>query len=460
MQILRENKSIFSRSEDDIGCTSVIEHDILTTDEVPVKQPDRRIPPQLQPEVRKHLQKWMKQGVIRESTSPYGQQLVIVKKKDGGLRLCCDFRQLNQKTFKDAYPLPRVQEVLEAVKGAKWYSVMDLVSGYLQVPLAERCKHKTAFRALGQLFEFEKMPFGVCNGPATFSRLMSKCFGDLNLIWLIIFLDDLLLYSKTIDEMLERLEIVFKRLGDFGLKIKPSKVHLFQREVCHLGYKISEEGISTDPDKISAITGWNTPDNDKELHSFLGLAGYYRRFVKNFAQIAKPLYDILNTNRSKKRCKTTEQDKKTFKEKWTSKCQQSFETLKQKLTTAPILGYPDFSLPFILEIDASLEGLGAVLSQKQSNGPVVLAYASRSLKPAEQNMKNYSSMRLELLGLKWAVTEKFKEYRSSHQGNAGFELVINNNQLFIYHVNIFDDCQLTVNFTADGKVKDIQYIGD
>ena len=181
----------------------------------------------------------------------------------------------------DSYPLPRVQELLDALTGSKYYSVMDLISGYLQLPLAERCKFKTAFRALGQLFEFERMPFGIIYGPATFSRLMSKCFGDLNLVWLIIFLDDLLVYSKTIDEMLDRLAVVFEILKMFGLKIKPSKVHLFQKEVSHLGFHVSEKGITTDPEKISTITEWKIPD--KDLHSFLGLAGYYRKFVKDFA---------------------------------------------------------------------------------------------------------------------------------------------------------------------------------
>ena len=210
--------------------------------------------------------------------------------------------------------------------------------------------------------------------------------------------------------MLDRLAVVFERLKKYGLKFKPSKVHLFQREVCHLGYHISEKGISTDPDKVSAITEWGIPDNDKDLHSFLGLASYYRRFVKDFAKIAKPLYGILNVNRSKKKVRTTQQDRRTFKDKWTPACTEAFQILKHKLISAPVLGFPDFELPFILEVDSSLDGIGAVLSQKQEGRKVVLVYASRSLKESEQNMKNYSSMRLELLGLKWAVTEKFKDY--------------------------------------------------
>ena len=274
-----------------------------------------------------------------ESTNPYGQQLVIVEKKSGELKLCCDFRLLNKKTLADSYPLPTVQELLDALKGSKYYLVMDLISGYSQLPLSERCKFKTAFRALGQLFEFERMPFGIINGPATFSRLISKCFGDLNLVWLIIFLDDLLVYSKTIDEMLDRLAVVFERLKMFGLKIKPSKVHLFQREVSHLGFHVSEKGIPTDPEKISAFTEWEIPDHDKDLNSFLGLAGYYRKFVIDFAKIAKPLYDILNVNRSKKKIRTTQEDKKALKDKWTPACTEAFETLKHKLTSAPVLGF-------------------------------------------------------------------------------------------------------------------------
>ena len=271
----------------------------------------------------------------------------------------------------------------------------------------ESAIEKTAFRVgTGGLYEYLRMPFGLCNSPATFQRLMEACFTEENFDILLLYLDDILVFSKTIEEHLHRLDLVFSKLKSHGLKMKPSKCSFFNTSVKYLGHIVSADGVSTDPEKTETIRSWPTPTSEKELRSFLGLAGYYRRFVKDFSKIAKPLHNITKDNNKKKKKSTS----RPFLELWTEECDVAFNELKLRLTSSPILGYPDFTRSFILETDASFDGLGAVLSQDQEHGHVEIAYASRTLRPTERNMENYSSMKLELLALKWAVTDKFRDY--------------------------------------------------
>ena len=329
---------------------------------------------------------------------------MLVRKKCGALRICSDFRLLNLKTIKDAYPLPRIEETLDSLHGAVWFSCMDLSSGYHQVAMAEEDKEKTAICTPFGLFEHNRMAFGLCNAPATFQRLMQNCFQkDLLQNCLLVYLDDLICYSKTFEDHLVRLEKVFNRIRECGLKLNPLKCQFLKQEVKYLGHVISQGGVATDPDKTRAIRDWETPTCAKQLSSFLGLGGYYRRFVKDFSKIAKPLHALCAGPKDKKKSMP-------FGETWTDACQDAFEELKLRLITAPVLGYADFTKPFILETDASFAGLGAILSQEQDGVRKVLAYASRGLRPPERNMSNYSSMKLELLALKWAVTEKFKDF--------------------------------------------------
>ena len=363
-----------------------MKHRIHTTDELPVKQADRRLPPHLQPEVKEELHKWLNAGIITESSSPYASQIVVVKKKTGGVRICCDFRPLNQKTIKDAFPLPNINEALESLHGAKYFSSLDLTQGYMQVELDERDRHKTAFRALGSLYEFSRLPFGLCNSPASFGRLMMKIFGDLNMQSLVVFLDDILVHADSIDEMIDRLDTVFSRLKLANLKLKPSKCHLFKEKVVYLGHEISQNGIETSAEKIEAISKWPVPRTIKELRSFVSLASYYRRFVHKFADIAAVLTDLMSTGEKNKKSSA----KQSLQGKWTEECQKAFEKLKQHLVSAPGLAYPCFETLFQLETDASNIGLGAVLFQKQDGRRHVIAYASRRLKKHERNWQNYS----------------------------------------------------------------------
>lgn len=410
-QLLHKWDHIFSKSVTDLGNTDTVKHAIRLTSDDPFKDRYRRVPPAMFEEVRQHLKEMLESGAIRKSESPYSSNVVLVRKKDGSLRFCIDFRKLNNLTVKDAYSLPRVDEALDTLTGARLFSKLDLRSGYWQVELREEDKAKTAF-SVGPLgfYECNRMAFGLTNACATFQRLMETCMGELNLRECLVFIDDILIYSADFDEHLIRLENVFQKLHQYGLKLKPSKCELFMSHVKYLGHVVSEAGIHTDPDKISALTTWPVPSSVKTLRSFLGFTGYYRRFVKNYARIVKPLNDLLighPTNRAAKKSK-----RKSTPWVWGEKQQQAFETIIERLTSPPTLGYADFSKEFIVNTDASLDGLGAVLYQVQDGKERVIAYASRGLRASE---KNYAAHKLEFLCLKWALSEKFHDYLYGNQ---------------------------------------------
>ncbi len=420
--LIMKHSDVFAVRDEDLGYTDRVKHEIHLTDDTPITQPYRRIPPTQFEEVKEHISGLLKKGVIQESSSSFASPIVLVRKADGTLRLCVDYRRLNSKTKRDAFPLPRIDESLDALGGAQVFSTIDLASGYHQVAVHERDRPKTAFTTPFGLYEYRRMPFGLCNAPATFQRLMQASMSDLVLQIVLIYLDDLLVYSSTFHEHMVRLETVFKRLRETGLKIKIEKCHFLQPEVRFLGHQVSAQGVSTDPDKISAVQEWPVPSTLKELRSFLGFCSYYRRFIEGFSQIAGPLHDVVNVClRETSPIKAAQ----VFKSSWSPQCQTAFECLKDKLTRAPTLGYADFTLPFVVETDASNLGLGAVLYQHQKGKKTVIAYASRRLRGAEKNDQNYSSMKLELLALKWVVTEKFRSYLLGSK----FTIITDNNPL-------------------------------
>ncbi|KAM3873593.1 retrovirus-related Pol polyprotein from transposon 412 [Diretmus argenteus] len=410
--LLQKYQSVFSTGDGDLGCTNLISHDVPLLDDIPVRQRYRRIPPSEYEEVKAHIDQLLKANVIRESNSPYASPIVLVRKKDGSLRMCVDYRLLNSKTRKDAFPLPRIEESLDALSGARWFTTLDLASGYNQVPVSEKDKHKTAFCTPFGLFEWNRMPFRLCNAPGTFQRLMQRMFGDQQCQSLLLYLDDIVVFSFSVSEHLQRLEGVLGRLHKEGLKVKLEKCASFQEQVSYLGHVISSKGVSTDPTKIEAVAKWQRPHHVSELRSFLGFASYYRRFVEGFAQLAGPLHGLVAKLAGTRSRRGSGQD---LGSAWTPRCEESFEALKAKLVSAPVLAYADFSRPFILEIDASHSGLGAVLSQETEGVVRPVAYASRGLRPTERNMDNYSSMKLEFLALKWAMAEKFREYLWGHK---------------------------------------------
>ena len=285
--------------------------------------------------------------------------------------------------------MPRVDESLDQLAGNKWFSSLDMNSGYWQVEVDGSDREKTAFNSRRGLFEFTVMPFGLCNAPATFERLMETVLAGLHWQICLIYLDDVIVTGKTFENMLENLSKVLDRFEESGLKLKARKCHLFRTEVEFLGHVISAEGIRTDPKKTESIRNWPTPSCVKEVRSFLGLCSYYRRFIYQFSDIAKPLHAL------------TEQQQ-TFI--WSEECMNAFDTLKRKLTESPILAHPDFEKEFILDTDASDVAIAAVLSQVIEGREHVIAYASRTLNKHE---RQYCVTRKELL----AVVNYVKYFR-------------------------------------------------
>jgi hypothetical protein len=387
--LLVEFQDIFSSGPSDIGRTSKIYHKINTGDHPPIRQQARRIPGHRREEVDSMLQTMLEQGVIQTSFSPWAAPIVLVKKKDGTTRFCIDYRKLNDVTKKDAYPLPRIDDTLDALSGAKIFTTLDLASGYWQVEMDPNDREKSAFVTHQGLYEFNVMPFGLCNAPSTFQRLMEYVLAGLQWSTCLIYLDDIIIYGRDFGEHMARLREVFTRLRAAGLKLKPRKCHFLRKEVEYLGHVISEDGVSTNPAKVERIVNWPTPKNVRELRSFLGLASYYRRFIKDFATIAAPLHRL------------TEKNKPFY---WNEPCEEAFLNLKRQLTNPPILAYPRFEVQFILDTDASDAGVGGVLSQFHDQKERVIGYGSRTLTKPE---RRYSTTRKELL----AIVEYVKHFR-------------------------------------------------
>lgn len=425
---LKKIPEVFSHHDLDFGRTDRVRHHIRLHDETPFKHRARPIHPRDIEAVRDHLRDLLEAGVIRESESPFSSPIVVVRKKNGDIRLCIDYRKLNLQTVKDAYALPNLEESFSALTGSRWFSVLDLKSGYYQIEMAEADKPKTAFVTPLGFWEFNRMPQGVTNAPSTFQRLMERCMGDLHLKEVLVFLDDLIIFSDTLEEHERRLLSVLHRLRDFGLKLSPEKCKFFQTSVRYLGHVVSEQGVETDPEKISALKSWPVPQTLKELRSFLGFAGYYRRFIQGYAEIAKPLNDLTKGYTPTRRHNRSESSslchdaKQPFNERWTTQCQHAFETLIDRLTTAPVLGFANPKQPYILHTDASTTGLGAALYQQQDGKLRVVAYASRGLSISESK---YPAHKLEFLALKWSVTEKFHDYLYG----SSFVVVTDNNPL-------------------------------
>ena len=413
--VIKEYSFLFAMGTLDLGKTNLVKHKIELTDYTPIKDRYRRIPPHQYEEVRKHLKEMLDVGAIRRSNSPWASPVVLVRKKDGSLRFCIDLRKLNARTIKDAYSLPRIEDALDSLNGACIFTSLDLKSGYWQVELDESSIPLTAF-TVGPLgfYECVRMPFGLTNAPATFQRLMESCLGELHLEWCIIYLDDIIIFSKNPDDHLTRLRGVFERLAKAGLKLKPSKCEFFRSSLKYLGHIVSKNGIATDPRKVKAILDWPKPKTVTEVRSFTGFTNYYRRFIKGYAKVARPLHELTSGENGKK---------KHSKVQWTDRCQESFDSLKKICSESPVLAYADYAKPFVLHTDASTTGLGAVLYQKQEDGKErVIAYASRTLNRAE---RNYDAHKLEFLALKWAVTDRFHEYLYG----ATFEVFTDNNPL-------------------------------
>ncbi|KAJ9520744.1 hypothetical protein QJQ45_007613 [Haematococcus lacustris] len=345
-------------------------------------------------ELKRQITEMQEKGFIRPSTSPYASGVLFVRKKDGTFRMCIDYRPLNRITIKNKYPLPRVDNLLDRLHGATIFSKIDLRQGYHQIRIAPEDIPKTAFRTRYGHFEFTVMPFGLCNAPATFQRLMNDIFRQELDDCVIVYLDDILIFSRTQEEHAQHLRRVLSLLQQHKLYAKLSKCEFGLSQTEFLGHIITSTGIACDPKKVAAVESWPTPQTVHDVRSFLGLANFYRRFVKNFSDIAAPITALTQTDGHDKQGKVA----------WGPVQQSAFEALKKALTTAPVLIAPDPSQPYTLRCDASGIGIGAVLTQGRGPAERVVAYHSRKLLPAE---RNYPTHEQELL----SVVEALKVWR-------------------------------------------------
>lgn len=350
-----------------------------------------------------------KDGIIRASESPWNAPVwVVPKKKDASgkqkWRVVIDYRKLNEKTIGDAFPLPNINDILDQLGNSKYFTVIDLASGFHQIPMNPQDSMKTAFSTLFGHYEFVRMPFGLNNAPATFQRLMNVVLAGIQGLRCLVYLDDIIIFADSLETHGKRLREILERLANHNLKIQPDKCEFLRREVMYLGHKISESGVRPDPEKVKAVANFPVLKSRTDIQSFLGLAGYYRRFIENFSKIIKPLTSLL---------------KKGVEFNWTSIQQVAFECIKSKLITQPILIYPDFTKEFILTTDASNFAIGAILSQETLLNPksekhksdLPIAYASRTLNSAETN---YSTIEREALAIVWAV-KHFRSYLLGHK---------------------------------------------
>ena len=419
-RMLKEEAASFASNEDDIGCMEGLQMDIELSDSTPVQRNYVSIPMPLYQEVKSYIEDLMNKRFIIKSRSSYSSLVVCVRKKDGTLRLCVDYRELNHRTVPDRHPIPRIQETLDSLGGNSWFSVLDQGKAYHQGFIAPKSRPYTAFITPWGLYEWVRIPFGLTNASANFQRYMEHCLGELRDEIAIPYLDDVIVFSQSFEEHVEHMRKVLKRLRQQGIKLKPSKCKLFRREVCFLGRIVSKDGYRVDPSGITAVTtlAEKKPRTVGEVRQLIGFLSYYRRYIPNFACLAKPLYGLLNTPKPESTPKHTVRrasDKRNGQLPsatpitWTKTHQQSLRELIGYLTNPPIMAYPDYEKPFIVHTDACNDGLGAVLYQRQDGKTRVIAYASHTLTPAEKNY-NLHAGKLEFLALRWAVSDQFRDY--------------------------------------------------
>ena len=393
INLLEKHRSVVALPGEALGSTTLVEHTInLKPGTRPVYIPAYRLPHSQRSEVEKQVAEMLEQGVITESNSEWNSPLFLVPKRDGTFRPVIDFRKVNMVTEDDRHPLPVLRDILTSLgKGNVVFSTIDLLSGYWQVPLSQESQKITAFSTPNGHYHYLKMAFGLKGAPITFARMMSQLFSGMIGKNMFVFLDDIIIYNRSVEEHFQTLEEVFARLEKANLKAKMTKCVFLKRSVSFLGHRVDAEGIHTADDKIRSVKEFPQPKSVENVRSFLGLCGYYRSFVRNFASIASPLNMLLKKDRP-------------FH--WGGPQEQSFQRLKEALTTAPVLTFPDFSRPFCIYTDASALGLGAVLMQAEDDGKnKVIAYASRTLNQAEGN---YSVTHQEALAIVWAL-KTFKD---------------------------------------------------
>lgn len=397
LQVLKKNLKIIQKPEEKLSCTTSARHKIQTVDDIPVHTRTYRYPHIHKPEVEKQINEMLADGIIQNSISPWTSPIWIVPKKADASgkkkwRIVVDYRKLNDKTIDDKFPIPNMDEILDKLGRSVYFTTLDLKSGFHQIEVDPKDRAKTAFSTEKGHFEFIRMPFGLKNAPATFQRAMNCILSDLIGKCCLVYLDDIIIFGSSLQQHLDNLNKVLKRLIEANLKVQLDKCEFLQKQCEFLGHIVTENGIKPNPNKIEKILSWPLPKTAKQIKGFLGLLGYYRKFIKDFAKLTKPLTRCLK------------KDAKIIHNEEFKNC---FNDCKQLLTSDPILRYPNFEKSFILETDASDFALGAVLSQKFEDAKEhPIAYASRTLNDTECN---WSATEKELAAIVWAV-KHFRPY--------------------------------------------------
>ena len=395
LQLIRKHKFLFAQDADNPGQVKriIAEHSIDVQGAIPISEGPRRTSPNNRKIMRDAVKKMIESGIIEPSRSPWAAPVVLVPKKTGEVRFAIDYRKLNAVTKKEIYPLPRIDDTLDALGDAKFFSTFDMAAGYWQIPMSINDREKTAFVTHEGQYQYNVMPFGLCNAPATFQRLMDTVLAGLKWQSCLVYLDDVIVFSNDFDKHLLDLHAVLTRLREAGLKLKAKKWHFCCEEVDFLGHVISNKGIKANPKKLEVIKNWPVPETVKQIQSFLGLTGYYRRLVKDYALLELPLRNLTRND-----VEFIMGEKELL----------SFNKLKEKLISDPILGLPNFSgeYPFEVHVDASDLGLGAVLCQKIDNMERVIQYISRTLTKDELK---WHTKEKEALGIVWSLLQ-FKPY--------------------------------------------------
>ena len=393
--LLIEYSDVFAKTDFDLGNFTAIEHSIDTKDAKPIKQRMRRTPACFADEEESHLQKMLDAGVIKPSISDWASAPVLIRKRDGSVRWCIDYRALNAVTVKDVFPLPLIEECLDTLADNTWYSKLDANSAYWQVRIKPEDRKKTAFITKFGLFECIKMSFGLCNAPGTYARVMNLLLRGLTWKTVLAFLDDILVLGTDFQSHLNNLREIFQRFRKYQLKLKPRKCQLFRKSVEFLGRKVSQNGLQIGKQHLEPVKDWPVPTCTREVEQFLGFANYHRSFIKNYAKISSPMYEVTG--------------KKPFS--WNHDRQLAFMDLKEKLLEAPVLTLPNNRDYFILDTDASQNAIGAELIQVQKGKERTIAYGSFVLTPEQ---KRYCTTRKELLAVV-RFTRQFRHYLLGRQ---------------------------------------------
>lgn len=431
LKVISQYDDVFFMEGNKLSFTSAIKHSIKTNDEMPIHAKSYRYPFCHREEVKRQISTLLDQGIIRHSSSPWTSPVWIVPKKLDASgkrkwRLVIDYRKLNEKTIDDRYPIPNITDILDKLGRCMYFTTLDLASGFHQVEVDERDIQKTAFSVENGHYEFLRMPFGLKNAPSTFQRVMDNVLREHIGVICLVYMDDIIVFSTSLTEHVDNLAKIFRTLQKHNLKVQLDKSEFLQKEVAFLGHIVTPEGVKPNPNKIEIIKNWPIPTNEKELRGFLGILGYYRKFIKDFAKIAKPLTNALRKGEEISHSKDFV---------------NAFENCRNILTGSNILQYPDFSKQFILTTDASNFAIGAVLSQGSIGSDKPIAFASRTLNKSEEK---YSAIEKELLAVVWACKyfrpylygRKFVLYTDHKPLTYGLNLKDTNNRLVHWRLSL------------------------